>query len=105
MSSHFNNGETFQVIVYNQWGSTNSSTATLFVYDPQICQQPNNVSAAVGSTTNFHVNASGTFPLSYQWYFQGIPMTNGPNVTAWTPNSCDQQCANKQQRFLQCVGH
>jgi hypothetical protein len=77
----FNSGETFFALVYNQWGSTQSFHATLFVYDPQICQQPNNISAAVGSSTNFNVNASGTLPLYYQWYFQGSPMTNGPNVS------------------------
>jgi hypothetical protein len=47
---------------------------------PQIVTQPSNVVALANSTVQFTVNASGTFPLTYQWYFDTntpvqVPMT------------------------------
>jgi Chitobiase/beta-hexosaminidase C-terminal domain/Immunoglobulin I-set domain len=58
---------------------------------PQIITQPSNTFALVTSTVQFAVNASGTVPLTYQWYFNTntpvqVPMTVSnltlANVTA-----------------------
>jgi hypothetical protein len=47
---------------------------------PQIITQPTNIFALVTSTVQFSVNASGTVPLTYQWFFNTntpvqVPMT------------------------------
>ena len=38
---------------------------------PVITQQPDSRTNVIGSTASFSVTATGTSPLSYQWFFQG----------------------------------
>jgi pectate lyase len=61
---------TYSVTVSNLLGMTASSFATLTVtgVPPAITVQPANLTATVGQTANFSVTATGTGPLSYQWY-------------------------------------
>ena len=42
---------------------------------PSITAQPISISILVGQAATFSVNASGTAPLSYQWYKNGAPIT------------------------------
>ncbi len=44
---------------------------------PVIVSQPVARTNAPGSTAAFTVNASGSFPLSYQWRFNGSPLADG----------------------------
>jgi hypothetical protein len=48
---------------------------------PQITQQPESQGVADGQTAVFGVNAVGTLPLSYQWRKQGVPLTDGDNIS------------------------
>ncbi|MGH7972481.1 MAG: LamG-like jellyroll fold domain-containing protein, partial [Limisphaerales bacterium] len=43
---------------------------------PVITSQPTNLTVAVGETATFTVTAGGSQPLSYQWQFNGQPLTN-----------------------------
>lgn len=61
----------YSVIVANPAGNTTSAIATLGVGNvaPDITVQPQNQTNTAGSTVLFSVTATGTVPLSYQWYF------------------------------------
>ncbi len=65
------NAGAYSVIITNTAGSVTSSIATLTVTDapPTIAIQPQNQSISAGGNTTFSVSASGTAPLTYQWYF------------------------------------
>jgi hypothetical protein len=62
----------YSVVVTNVAGAITSAVAQLTVLvPPSITRQPGNQSAAAGGNVSFDVVATGTSPLSYQWYFQG----------------------------------
>ncbi len=61
-------------------GNTNSATRTVVVVaPPTITQPPTNQTVACGGNTLFSANASGTAPLSYQWFVNGLPVTGATN--------------------------
>jgi hypothetical protein len=66
------NGSTFSVTVSNTVGTVTSSAATLTVSTltgvPTITNQPRSQTVSVGDTATFSVAATGTEPLTYQWY-------------------------------------
>jgi V8-like Glu-specific endopeptidase len=65
----------YTVVVSNDGGATTSQAAELAVNSaapPQVLSQPAAVSVTYGEKARFSVNASGTVPLSYQWY-EGQP--------------------------------
>jgi formylglycine-generating enzyme required for sulfatase activity len=79
----------YWVRVLNSSGVVNSATATVTVnLPPTITTQPASVTIASGDTTTLRVVASGTGPLSYQWY-QGTAGTTttpvGTNSSSFTP--------------------
>ena len=47
----------------------------IFYSYPLIVQPPLDQQAYVGTTAAFNVTAGGTLPLSYQWYFNGNPIS------------------------------
>lgn len=51
---------------------------------PIIITQPTNRTATVGQSTLFAVGASGTAPLSYQWYFNTNTILSGATSNSWT---------------------
>ncbi len=61
----------YQVVITNLFGSVTSSSASLVGSSPAITIQPTNLYAALGSSATFSVAATGTAPLSYQWYENG----------------------------------
>jgi len=68
-------GGTYFVEVSNAVGAQRSHNATLTVQDPAIREQPRGASAAVGEDYTFGVTATGTQPMTYQWFFNGALMT------------------------------
>jgi polygalacturonase len=76
----------YSVLITNSVGSITSSVATLTVTStavaPSITTQPTNYSATVGQNAAFSVTASGTAPLSYQWYFNvNTPLAGDTNAS------------------------
>jgi len=75
----------YSVMVSNYAGSVNSSIATLTVSNPvvapAIINQPASQSVNTGNTASFSVSASGTSPLAYQWYKNGISISGATNTT------------------------
>jgi DNA-binding beta-propeller fold protein YncE len=49
---------------------------------PAITQQPTNQTVVVGATATFSVTATGTLPLSYQWYFNETNLLAGATDTS-----------------------
>ena len=47
---------------------------------PQITHQPENVVVTDGQSATFHVEATSTLPLQYQWSFKGINLTGETNA-------------------------
>jgi hypothetical protein len=75
----------YQVIITSPSGSVTSSIATLtFVFPPSITNQPASITVTNGGSANFTVAASGTAPLSYQWWMSSgrsataVPLSSGP---------------------------
>jgi hypothetical protein len=67
-----NQAGAYQAVMANSLGSITSAVATLTVLvPPGIATQPQSQSVARGQNASFSVVASGTVPLSYQWYFNG----------------------------------
>jgi hypothetical protein len=65
-------GATFSVTVSNMAGTVTSSAAELMVnVPPTIMLQPVTMTVNAGATATFGVAATGTAPLSYQWYRSG----------------------------------
>jgi hypothetical protein len=99
-----NNGDDFFVHVNNFYGSQFSSNATLFVHDPGICEQPTNIVVGLGSTITFHVGATGTSLLYYQWFFEGTPLTDGGFVFgANSPDLSIGSAATTNSGFYQVI--
>jgi len=76
----------YDVVITNSAGSITSSVAGLVVnvpVAPAITNAPVSQSAASGGTASFTVGASGTGPLSYQWFTNGFAASgaNGANFS------------------------
>jgi len=68
-SAGTNDAGNYSVLISNSSGSITSSVANLTVVcGPTIVQQPQSVNVALGNNAAFNVTASGTAPLSYQWW-------------------------------------
>jgi hypothetical protein len=76
------------VIASNPSGSVTSSVATLTVltYPPAITNQPKSIAAVIGNSASFSVGASGSAPLSYQWFFTGQPLPGRTQATLTLTN-------------------
>jgi pectate lyase len=76
------------VVVANPAGNVTSATVTLGVGNiaPTITAQPQNETVTAGGTAIFTVSATGTSPLSYQWYFNGGTLLNGRTNAQLTLN-------------------
>ena len=65
----------YDVVISNSQGSTQSANATLSVLDTSvpvmIVQQPHSQSVASGSSASFSVSATGDGPIAYQWFLNG----------------------------------
>lgn len=79
-----NDQANYTCYITNTSGSITSSVATLaIILPPNITTQPKSVATNVGATVSFSVVASGTAPLSYQWYDNGSPIS-GATLNAYT---------------------
>jgi hypothetical protein len=79
-----NNGQKIYCKIYNNYGSINSTSAIVTVGStPAITKQPFSVGTNYGSPVSFTVTASGTQPLYYLWYKNGISIS-GANLNYLT---------------------
>ncbi len=71
----------YTVVVTNVAGSVTSAVATLIVLVPAgITTQPQSRTVNQNQNTSFSVVASGTAPFSYQWVFNGTPLSGATNA-------------------------
>ena len=81
-----NTGEIYSVVVSNIAGSATSAPAILTVATPPtITLQPVGSSVTLGKTATFTVAATGTGPLTYQWYDGANPVSGATSPTYTTP--------------------
>jgi uncharacterized protein YpmS len=72
------NAGSYSVVVTNSVGSVTSAVAVLTVLvPPSIVTQPTNQTVDAGSNASFSVVASGSAPLSYQWFFNATNQLAG----------------------------
>ncbi|HIL72888.1 MAG TPA: hypothetical protein EYG44_01525, partial [Verrucomicrobia bacterium] len=65
----------YTVLVTNRGGTVESGVAALVVVVPvQITQEVEDSAVSEGSIARFTVEATGTGPLGYQWYYGGNPI-------------------------------
>ena len=80
-------GSIFTVVVTGPNGAMTSTPATLTVnaIKPAITTQPATQTVTSGQTATFTVTATGTGPLSYQWYENGVAISGATGSTYTTP--------------------
>ena len=77
-----NSAGNYAVTVTNLAGNATSRVAVLTVIcPPAITKQPSSVTNAVGSTATFTVTATGSAPLSYQWFKAGVLLSGATKST------------------------
>jgi len=77
-----NDAGNYRIVVTNNYGSATSVVATLTVLLPAIItSQPTSQSVLLNSNASFSASAIGDAPLSFQWYFNGTPLTDGGRVS------------------------
>ncbi len=83
------NSSRFVVIISDKAGSVTSNPATLTVTTanvaPSLISQPVDQTVTAGQTATFSVTASGTAPLSYQWFKNGTAIGTATSPTYTTP--------------------
>ena len=78
-NAQLTNAGTYWVVLSNPlWGVHASGTTTLTVLaKPTITSPPQSQTAEIGSTVGFDVLASGSMPLSYEWFFKSTIAATG----------------------------
>ena len=85
-ATNADSGSTFTVMVTNAVGSVTSTPATLTVTTaPVITSPPASQTVVAGQTATFSVTASGTGPLTYQWFKNGVAVGGATSSTYTTP--------------------
>ena len=73
---------TYAVVVGNVVGSVSSAPAEVFINAPvTLSAQPEGVQLTAGSSALLSVTASGTAPLTYQWFKNGAPLAGANTST------------------------
>jgi uncharacterized delta-60 repeat protein len=74
----------YWVVVSNVTGMVTSRVATLSVANPYITTQPSSRTNNAGTLATFSAQAGGTTSPTYQWYHDGVILTNGDGVSGAT---------------------
>ena len=81
------NSGTYDAVVANPYGSLTSAVAQLTVLiPPLVTTQPTNQTVIVGNTAIFQAGATGTSPLSFQWWFNGTNTVGSDTNVLVLPN-------------------
>ena len=74
----------YNVVITNNAGAVTSVVATLTIgIPPGISQQPSSLTVTQSQAASFSVTATGDTPLTYQWRFNGAPISGG-TASAYT---------------------
>ncbi len=84
-----NNTGSYMVVATNAYGSATSSNGVLTVISglPSIAAQPASAVAGLGQPAQFGVTAYGTWPLGYQWQFNGGALAGANGSTLSIPSA------------------
>jgi hypothetical protein len=75
----------YKVVLSNSMGSTTSSITRLQIGNPPTwVLQPTSQTNIAGNSTQFVATVAGSEPLSYQWYFNSNPLSNGARLSGVT---------------------
>jgi hypothetical protein len=75
----------YEVVVSNLDGSDTSQPATLTVgTPPAITLHPDSITKTLGENASFVVSATGSSPLSYQWYKDATALSDGGDISGAT---------------------
>ena len=98
----------YRMIATNTSGSVTSSIANFVVYDatmpPQIFDQPDSVTRTNGGRVVFGVGVSSATPCTYQWLFNGAPISGATNLTLLLTNLNLSQAGNYSVTVSNAVG-
>ena len=83
-----NDSGTYVGIVFETPNVYTDVDFTLTVVDPNfsVITAPTNQTVSAGATVSFAVVTTG-FPLNYQWLTNGVPVTNGDNISGATSST------------------
>jgi uncharacterized repeat protein (TIGR01451 family) len=85
--------------------ANNTATDILSVVDPvAITFQPISQSVSAGGTVSFNVEVSGSPPFTYQWYFDGAPVTGGTGTALTLTNVAATQAGTYSVTVFQFIG-
>jgi hypothetical protein len=91
------NNASFYVYVWNGAGSITSNTVYLTVVDPPfIQQQPQSLTVTAPAVATFTVYVSGTYPMKYQWYKNGVAI---PGATEYSYSTTATSTADTGAQF------
>jgi hypothetical protein len=76
----------YAVVVSNSYSVVTSAGASLAVNDPWITVQPTNQAVNPGATTSLQVAVIGTPTLTYQWYKDSSPLSDGGHISGSLTN-------------------
>jgi hypothetical protein len=97
------NGKCFYVTVSNTGGSVNSNYAYLTVVEPpSIYQQPQSLVVTAPAVATFTVYARGTYPLTYQWYKNGVLI---PGAIDYAYTSSETTTADNGAKFTVIISN
>ena len=82
------NSGIYNVVVSNRRGTVVSRNVTVLIWpDPNFSQQPTNQMLLLGQTATFRALASGSKPVSYQWYFEDTLLSGATNTVLSVTNT------------------
>jgi hypothetical protein len=101
------NGQ-YRVVIKNSYGTATSLAATLTVNvpatPPSIVVQPQPVTTVLGHGATFTVEAAGTPPLTYEWFFNGQPIPGAASPTLALPHVNPQHSGKYSVRVTNSAG-
>lgn len=73
----------YRVVISNAFGVLVSDTAVITPTNtpPIITVQPQNMAVVCGDNATLQVTTTGTQPVAYEWYFEGLPVPDATNAT------------------------
>ena len=95
----------YSVTVKNEEGKAISQIAELKqAFTPKIIQQPQSRYVLLGDTVELNVKASGSDPLSYQWYQEALPVNDANRSTYQILNIKESELGSYSVKVKNFVG-